>query len=722
MRKPGDEFIVQFRKKFGDLLLTCDGERGKGGAFVHPGDPTLPVRYANDIDFVGATQVDNTKYEQSLGLVSGSSVSRKSNAPDSLSPLVIHKKHKTSHSRNLPGSGAVFHNKAGDLHSPMIEWGETTAPFFDTSNQCTSPISWVGPDCFAPLAQTQHWVCDNTHYGQPDYIPGIFTLHDSAYSAANGLNHGIPTGDMSQKRDSMAAFEADITQGSPFAKEETFRYNVTLLAPTSIVRHTNERPVTYLNKGQIYSLEVVDPKPPLKIDGPLEYRTFVRVTFEEQDQRSDPVRSWELWKDGRGLNEAYKRQSELLAVEYVEPFQDSAKRPEHRQIRLERATVDGFCVTWIADPTTKVCKYAISLRFNFLSTDFSRSKGVKGVPVRLCAKTEILRSDGEEWMMEHDSEMCYCVIKLFRDHGAERKSSNDVAHVKKKIEKLNKEITDRELGVDLIGPNHGCGSMNGGQIGHRPQKPKGAIKSRKDYTTDEDLHAELAQTYALFQSAHEVSVLRFRGNERDDPESYPVNLPRGTNTMVKTGHMDNQQTESTSMPSASGNEGRLPKETYVQPDHLQSLVNPQRSPEIPTASIGALQDSPLHPLQSSKAGSYRNVIMYFSYTYPLTVACFYVQFKQNGKALSSHHHAIYLINRTSLELKEKLAKKVQIDPSLITHIFWEHSRGFKVMVDDNVVQHLPEAHIMTADIYDISQTEVASSGSKLCPVKVKLVF
>ena len=222
MRKPGDEFIVQFRKKFGDLLLTCDGERRKGGAFVHPGDPTLPVRYANDIDFVGATQVDNTKYEQPLGPVSGSSVSRKSNAFDSSSPLVIHKKHKTSHSRNLPGSGAVFHNKAGDLHSPMIEWGETTAPFLDTSNQCTSPISWVGPDCFAPLAQTQHWVCDNTHYGQPDYMSGILTLHDSAYSAANGLNHGIPTGDMSQKRDSMAAFEADVTQDSPFAKEETY--------------------------------------------------------------------------------------------------------------------------------------------------------------------------------------------------------------------------------------------------------------------------------------------------------------------------------------------------------------------------------------------------------------------------------------------------------------------------------------------------------------------
>lgn len=88
--------------------------------------------------------------------------------------------------------------------------------------------------------------------------------------------------------------------------------------------------MTYLNNRQTYNIEVVDPKPPIKSDGPLKYRTFVRVTFEEQDQRSSPVRSWELWKDGRSLNKAYKRKSRLLAVEYVEPFQDSARCPEHR--------------------------------------------------------------------------------------------------------------------------------------------------------------------------------------------------------------------------------------------------------------------------------------------------------------------------------------------------------------------------------------------------------
>jgi hypothetical protein len=482
--------------------------------------------------------------------------------------------------------------------------------------------------------------------------------------------------------------------------------------------------MTYLNKGQTYSLEVVDSKPPIKSDRPLKYRTFVRVSFEEQEQRSNPVRSWELWKDGRGLNEAYKRQSELLAVEFVEPFQDSASFLEHRQIRLEKATVDGFCVTWTADPTAKVCRYTIPLRFNFLSTDFSRSKGVKGVPVRLCAKTQILRSDGEEQMMGRDSEMCYCVVKLFRDHGAERKLSNDRAHIMKRIEKLTKEITNRELSRDFVRPTRGIELLNDCQLDHRPQKRKWSTKSRKDHTTDEDLHAELAKAHELLSLGHQVSVLGFRGNEQDDPDLYPVILPRGTNTVMKTEYMENNKAESTSTPTASENAGRSPEETYVQPDHLPSLVNPHRSLEIAKFCVGALQDSPLPAMQSPKAGSYHNDKISFAYyAYHRTVACFYIQIKQGGKALSSHHHAIYLVNRTALDLKEQLARMAHVDLSLITHIFWETSRGLKVVVDDNLVQHLPEAQIMIADIRVISHKEVTSSGcGGPCSLEVKLVF
>jgi hypothetical protein len=80
------------------------------------------------------------------------------------------------------------------------------------------------------------------------------------------------------------------------------------------------------------------------------------------------------------------------------------------------------------------------------------------------------------------------------------------------------------------------------------------------------------------------------------------------------------------------------------------------------------------------------------------------------------------VDRTALDLKAKLAEKVKIDPTSITDIIWETSKGLKVVVDDNMVQHVPEAQIMTADIHDISQTNVASSGSNPSLVEIKLGF
>ena len=83
------------------------------------------------------------------------------------------------------------------------------------------------------------------------------------------------------------------------------------------------------------------------------------------------------------------------------------------------------------------------MRFNFLSTDFSHSKGVKGIPVRLCAKTEIL-SSGSPQSPPEQSEICFCKVKLFRDHGAERKLASDILHIKKTIEKLKQQANQVE--------------------------------------------------------------------------------------------------------------------------------------------------------------------------------------------------------------------------------------------------------------------------------------
>jgi len=58
-------------------------------------------------------------------------------------------------------------------------------------------------------------------------------------------------------------------------------------------------------------------------------------------------------------------------------------------------------------------------------------------------------------------------------------------------------------------------------------------------------------------------------------------------------------------------------------------------------------------------------------------------------------------------LKVKLAEKLQIDPCLISRLIWVNDKGLKVVVDDDMVQQLPEAQIMIADISELSNTDKA---------------
>lgn len=314
--------------------------------------------------------------------------------------------------------------------------------------------------------------------------------------------------------------------------DPSFRYNVTLRAPTAMVKHAREIPISYLNKGQAYNLTVIDSSPPMVSSEPIQYRTFIRVSFEEEEQRTKPAACWQLWKEGRGLNEAHQRGGKLLAVEYVDPLQGGGDDHKNRQVQIEQTSFDGFCITWTVNPSTGASDCTIPVRFNFLSTDFSHSKGVKGIPVRLCAKTELV-SPGEESGVSREAEVCYCKVKLFRDHGAERKLSNDVAHVKKTIEKLKQQIAQAEMGGGFGKRKRGSNASSTLKSLDRQKLAKhkrtwsmsSQDGQQEKLSLEDDLQSKLAMMQEMFSSTRNVSVLALRGDEEDDPDLYPVRLP-----------------------------------------------------------------------------------------------------------------------------------------------------------------------------------------------------
>jgi hypothetical protein len=304
-----------------------------------------------------------------------------------------------------------------------------------------------------------------------------------------------------------------------------FRFHVTLYAPTAMINQADEIPVTYLNKGQVYSVLIVDTAPAMPGPTPLQYRTSIRISFEDEQQRERPAACWQLWKEDRGTSEAHQRCGKLQAVEYAERGQSTGV-DSRNTVDLDTASLDGFSVLWTPG-TGDVVGCNVAVQFNFLSTDFSHSKGVQSVPSRLCAKTEVVSINSLHSSPE-PPEICFCKVKLFRDHGAERKFSHDIERVKKTIDKLKQQIAQIETGMEDFGKRKQSGSIatkvRGSSGPGKVPKQKRTWSMSSANPSEEDLHFKLQTMQDLFTSARPVSVLYVRGEEQDDPDLHPIQL------------------------------------------------------------------------------------------------------------------------------------------------------------------------------------------------------
>lgn len=302
------------------------------------------------------------------------------------------------------------------------------------------------------------------------------------------------------------------------ASSSNSRFNVTLHAATAMAKHPNESPVTYLNRGKVYLMSVVDTippaVPPMMI---VKYRTCIRILFEDQEQRSEPAVHWRLWEKNRRSTKASEHGGKQQAVEYVDPIDQGCRNREVRQAQLESASLDGFSVTWEVDPaaqTANIPSYTIPIRVNVLSTDFNFSKGVKGIPLRLYAKTEILAPDNTR--IQGTAEARFCNIKVFRDHGAERKLANDARHVSKQIEKLTSKIS-QEAERHERGNN-----VSRGRFTKAAKRNRDTAANAGGISVGSDLCEQLAELQHTLMSTRPESVLNLPGDRLDDPDLCPI--------------------------------------------------------------------------------------------------------------------------------------------------------------------------------------------------------
>ena len=576
---------------------------------------------------------------------------------------------------------------------------------------------------------------------QAAFAPSSFVHHDTGYETMD--HDGSPLGsDRSDGR--LGSLDATFHsqsppllgfQSQPFGMSmnnvlppsaEKFRFHATLNAPTAMIRQADEIPVTYLNKGQAYALSIKDTSPMSPIIPGTKYRTFIRISFEDDQQRQKPGVCWSLWKEGRGTNEAHQRGGKLQAVEYVEAGQPAEGDDKRTRVELESASFDGFSVVWTPG-INGASECSIAVRFNFLSTDFSHSKGVKGIPVRLCAKTSTLPAEGSSPATDSTPEICFCKVKLFRDHGAERKLSNDVAHVKKSIEKIKQQIAQAESGLKDFGKRkRGLTSQSKSQ--ERPgkvQKHKrtwsmssassgggGNSGGASRVPIEEDLHFKLQALQDMFTSTRPVSILYLRGDELDDPDLHPVSLPGEPTDLTKVEARDSSAWQNRSeRNSVTGSSLMSPSPSSMS---LQSL---------PSGAAGGSQWVDAHGGDASSRRRSDNVTKVPkqgdggwieavgvdpAYRPPpekavKPVACFYILRPSSGSDKRELYRAVYLGQRSLPEFITRICAKWGIDPSSVVRAVHVLESGLQVEMDDDVIRELSEGQDMVLDVSEVER-------------------
>lgn len=632
---------------------------------------------------------------------------------------------------NPANQHALFQSQAGDLHSPTMGMlqGVTTPLHMPGSGEILGSMAPHDVGGFQTLQphQLHHFnpfvAMPQAH--QQDFVtPSSFSHQDTGYETMEQDGSPMDSDAADKKIPSITTTlqtrpspNTQMTYPLPPAAEK-FRFHSTLNAPTAMIKHSDEIPITYLNKGQAYALTVADTNAKAPVKPGTQYRTFVRVSFEDEEQRQKPSVCWGLWKEGRGTNEAHLRGGKLQAVEFVEAGQPPEGETKKTRIEVETASFDGFCVTWTPG-SNGVAEVSIPVRFNFLSTDFSHSKGVKGIPVRLCAKTTVVSGDDDALTTtDTKSDVCFCKVKLFRDHGAERKLSNDVAHIKKSIDKLKQQIAQAESGMkdttkrkrQSLASKASTDPRGPGKTKHKRTWSMSSTSSAADrpkLSLEEDLHIRLQTLQDMFTSTRPMSILFLRGELGDDPDLHPVSLPgdhspfgrEGRNWQARSGQSSVRSSLVSPSPSSlslASQASTGPWQNYDNrgPDHVTTVSTTDDSGNL-TGWIEALGVDPSYrpPLDRS----------------PKPVVCFYVLLETNGESEKrEYHRAVYLAKRSLEDLKKQIAAKWDLDSSSIRRAVHVLQNGLEVEVDDDVVHELKEGQDMRLQVEEVFEQSTTS--------------
>ncbi|GAN06282.1 cp2 transcription factor protein [Mucor ambiguus] len=417
---------------------------------------------------------------------------------------------------------------------------------------------------------------------------------------------------------------------SSTSKNMPFQFSAVLHAPTAVTKKHDEQPVTYLNRGQAYLLDLES----TATDSTL--TSTISIAFHEASHRQIAENYWKYWISQQ------ENPNEATAIDL-----DANQTIGVYNIRL--VSFDRISFDWQGRFGAKVY-----VRFNCLSTDFSRIKGVKGIPMRAIVETTGLHyaslpsnSQAYKGTFERTTdnnverydykESCYCKIKLFRDKGAERKNKDDKKQMAKQMEKV-------------------IASTNGNpeqhplwpiiSQAHQPTSSLLEIPTSPDITLD-----ELSNLGDLFAVDEKLSL---------PPPALMASVSSSLATSAATADSKPRKSNCSFLPKR--------KRSASDQPNKQQLMKKQR--KVNTVA-------------------------------PFPTA---LTFRVWARDLAGTPHDIFLDSFTTQNLKVKLAAVLSVHPSRISEMLWRKKRTNEqekasdvlVLVEDTfIAEHIPDGENMT---------------------------
>ncbi|CAI5437492.1 unnamed protein product [Caenorhabditis angaria] len=187
-------------------------------------------------------------------------------------------------------------------------------------------------------------------------------------------------------------------------------FQYVLEAPISTsVRREDDR-MTYVNKGQFYTVAldyIPDPCKPLKN---VTVKSQLMVVFREDKTYEEEIKTWQFWHSRQ-----HSSKQRILEVD--------SKNSSGMIGQVEEIAHNAVQFYWNPSEQNGV---KISIAVQCLSTDFSNQKGVKGLPLHVQVDTY----DGDNDKLPFHRG--YCQIKVFCDKGAERKLRDEDKRAQKR--------------------------------------------------------------------------------------------------------------------------------------------------------------------------------------------------------------------------------------------------------------------------------------------------